>query len=439
MKEKTKKKAAGANGGQGKHQPNKSYAGSNPETIPDAIAKYAAARLSVVPIDSSTKRPKMSLLPRDKDDKPTWRPFSNEIAGPEWLKRWAESGVDAIAVVGGQVSGGLCILDFDVPRFYEAWKKAVGEMAKGLPTQRTGGGGYQVFYRCPNACGNEKLAWAPDDTEESGRTIAIETRGEGGYAVVPPSLHPSGNYYEIISGNLTNVPTITQDRADALIKAARDLDEMPHTAQQLKKIATQARNEHKKSRSHEKGTGVIDKYDDAHTVDELLTKHDYTLGSSGRYIRPGGNSESVWLVDGWSCHFSTNDPLNDGKFGAGKCGVHSPFGLYCELDHAGDVNAAVKAAAKELGIAHKPGKHPNDEVHLDVGDPTNPIRLVLQFDVCRGDNGSVRGRVTVKRDGQLLHEDHLDLSSAQRRAQFSKAVAAKCENTEGEEGNTDGK
>ena len=96
-----------------------------------------------------------------------------------------------------------------------AWCEQVGSLAEGLPVQRrTGreGGGFQVWLRCPEPGHNDKLAHVPDASEETGRRVAIETRAEGGYAVMPGSLHPSGNTYRAIAGDFANIPTYSRDR-----------------------------------------------------------------------------------------------------------------------------------------------------------------------------------------------------------------------------------
>ena len=106
----------------------------------------------------------------------------------EWLRNPQVAG---FAAVGGAVSGGLTVLDFDVAGFYERWAAKAGELAKELPTQRTGGGGFRVAFRSTLDVGNEKLAYAPAENRE-GREIAIETKGEGGYAALAPLFLPPG-------------------------------------------------------------------------------------------------------------------------------------------------------------------------------------------------------------------------------------------------------
>jgi hypothetical protein len=295
----------------------------------DAALAFIRAGVSIVPIDHTTKRPAMHLLPQGEDGKPTWKPFQQQIADEATVRRWFAAGTQAFAVVCGKVSGGLLVLDFDVPRFFGVWHSEAGELAAGLPRQKTGGGGYQVLVRCPNPGGNDKLAWAPDEQEETGRTIAIETRGEGGYAVVAPSLHPSGKRYTVLRGPaLANIPAVDQVRADALLDAARKLDEAPHTRQEQERLETQARESHQRRQAGRNGqASVISAFNEAHSIEALLERHSYAKGSGGRYIRPGGKSESVSVKNGRSCHWSSDDPLNDGRAVSG-CGCHDAFALY---------------------------------------------------------------------------------------------------------------
>jgi len=298
------------------------------------------AGVSIVPINHKTKKPALK-----------WKQYQTAIADEATVRRWFASGIQSFAVVGGKVSGGLLVLDFDAPGFCERFAVAAGNLANGLPTQQTGGGGYQVLLRCPDPGGNNKLAWTPAEQEDSGRTIAIETRGEGGYAVVAPSLHPSGERYKWL-GELTaaDVPTVTQAHADKLLAAARALDEAPLTRQERERTEAQARQSHRQRQAQANGqASVIDAFNAAHSIDAILSRYGYAKGTHGRFIRPGGESESVSVKDGRSCHWSSDDPLNDGR-GNGGCGCHDAFALYAHFEHGGDGKAAVKAAAELLGM-----------------------------------------------------------------------------------------
>ena len=187
--------------------------------LSELAAGYLAGGLSLVPTSAQTKRPDPELLPRDEAAKPGWKVYQERPADAATVKSWFARGCKSVAAIGGRVSGGLLIIDFDDARFYPAWREQVGSLADGLPVQRTGreGGGYQVWLRCPEPGHNDKLAYIPDENEESGRRVAIETRAEGGYAVMPGSLHPSGNTYRAIAGDFAKHPHRTASRGGSAL------------------------------------------------------------------------------------------------------------------------------------------------------------------------------------------------------------------------------
>jgi hypothetical protein len=310
----------------------------------DLALSYLAGGVSLVPCSPRTKRPDVDLLPKDEEGKPTWKPYQNQRATAATVKRWFARGCQSVAAIGGKVSGGLLIIDFDVARFYEAWKVQVGSLADGLPVQRTGreGGGYQVWFRCDDPGKNVKLAWVADETEETGRKCSVETRGEGGYAVMPGSLHPSGRRYEAINSDFAAVPTVPQAQADALLAAARKLDEAPLTRQQMEAREKAAETSERHRAESNGQTSVIDAYNERITIEAELKARRY-VQQGDRWRRPGGKSRSVYVREGRSFHHSANDPLNDGYW-------HRPFDVFCELEHGGDCKAAVKAAAELLGM-----------------------------------------------------------------------------------------
>lgn len=353
-------------------------------TINSLIAKAAYAYLdgglSLVPINPQTKRPFAKLLPQAVNDdgellfykkieddsleivtydtgfpKGTWDPYQINPPTRDEVRRWLEAGIVAIAVVGGRVSGGLEILDFDIPGYYERWLELAGELADGLPTQRTGGGGVQVGWRCDEPSENQKLAWHPDETAHSGREIAIETRGEGGYAVIAPSLHPSGNYYELIQGRFSDIPHIDMAVRDFLLLCARQLCQAPKTRQELER----GEQPPKRERTPYVGESVIDAYNHAHGIEDALTKYGYTRLNGGRYSRPGKESSGGVIVHkdvNKTYHLSSNDPLDSDSKGLHQ--PRSPFDYFLEFEHSGDYKSAVKAAALLLGM-NKPASRVN--------------------------------------------------------------------------------
>lgn len=299
------------------------------------------AGLSLIPVSAMTKRPIEKLLPQDPDSgSGSWKPYQQRLAPQRDLVLWLSEGAE-FAVVCGLISGSLRVIDFDILRFYLTWQLAVGSLADGLVIQRTGGGGYQAFFRCPNPGTNEKLAWTPDDTKPDGRAIAIETRGEGGYAVIAPSLHPSGAYYELIQGDFAAIPMLSQAHADALSDAARRLCEAPYTRRQLEamQVAMSRTSQHAQGLNGQ--VGAIDAWNKATSIEDALRQAGYTHRVGSRWSRPGGTNLSVEVRNNKSYHHSSNDPLNDGRW-------HDAFDLYSYYEHAGNASSAARAAATIL-------------------------------------------------------------------------------------------
>ncbi len=102
----------------------------------------------------------------------------------DWWTRWPNAN---IGIACGPSR--LLVVDLDGPEALTAW----AELAQrhNIPydtlTSHTGGGGIHVFYRLPDGLrlGNSAGRLGPH----------IDTRGDGGYIVAPPSVHPSGRLY----------------------------------------------------------------------------------------------------------------------------------------------------------------------------------------------------------------------------------------------------
>ncbi len=172
----------------------------------DHALRYRAAGLSIIPIDPRTKRPFFGMLPQERvngEVKRVWTPFQREIADEATVRRWFGRGDANIGIVAGAVSGGLLVLDFDTDaeRTYAAWCTAYGSGAQDFPTVKTAKG-YHVYARCEQPGGNRNLALSINGS------VLIQTRGEGGYVVAPPSVHPSGHIYELIYGDFATIPTL---------------------------------------------------------------------------------------------------------------------------------------------------------------------------------------------------------------------------------------
>lgn len=327
------------------------------------------AGLSVIPIDWRSKLPFADLLPiktgddgqpiiNQKTGKPerTWAPFQQRLATEDEIRAWfSRPDVLAYAIVCGAISGGLHVLDGDDMHRYDAWKERTVELAAGLVVAKTGSGARHTLWRVPEPGHNDKYAWVADDAEEDGRRIGLESRGEGGYIIGPGSRHPSGGYYEVLEGDLFNIPTISQARHDALVAEARRLDEAPKGRRQLEreKRQTERATVTRTPSTASSGASVIEAFNARYTVEEILERHGYQPRGS-RYARPGGTNPSVDIKDGKSRHWNSNDPLCDEH-------RHDAFDVYCYYEHADDTTSAVREAARELGLPPLERDEPQQE------------------------------------------------------------------------------
>lgn len=149
-----------------------------PENVASAALGYAAQGLAIFPCNPTNKRP---LTPHGFKDAST---DTDTVRG--WWARWPNA---MIGMPTGQTSG-VWVLDVDdVPLFAESRRNLP-------PTRRVmTGKGFHLHWRYDpaqpvrNAQRNEKTGWPFLDMP------GAEVRGEGGYVILPPSLHPSGRAY----------------------------------------------------------------------------------------------------------------------------------------------------------------------------------------------------------------------------------------------------
>ena len=164
----------------------------------------------------------LSVMPVRVDKKPIgkWKRHQERIPAQIEIMKWFGKGNYNLAIVGGQVSGGLLILDFDhkADEIFPAWLQMIGGVGEILPVVKTGKG-YHVYLRCENPANNTKLA------RNAAGEVYIETRGEGGYVLAPPSQHESGKQYLLIQGDLAKIPKLNSEDVKMLVKAAQFFDE----------------------------------------------------------------------------------------------------------------------------------------------------------------------------------------------------------------------
>jgi hypothetical protein len=179
---------------------------------------YLQAGLTVLPIEPGSKKAAVKWQVLQKN-KPTEKQVL-EWFGPEKY---------GLGLVCGRASAGLVVLDFDTAAeaSYHRWAKLVPELTPFLPLVRTGKG-LHVYARLPFEVRNVVLAQTPAGG------VLIETRGEGGYVLAPPTLHPNGSFYEWANG-FAHVPLLTARQGYKLLGACTQLHSCRQPEQNLAK------------------------------------------------------------------------------------------------------------------------------------------------------------------------------------------------------------
>jgi len=162
----------------------------------DYARMYRALGIQAVPAkmpseDKAWKRPIIK-----------WREYENELTDDATFDGWY--GVEGdfrartnMGMITGHASSNVWILDLDFhskPQAKKWLQNLLDKWNDGIPlrsaTQRTGGGGIQIMLYAPEG-------WTPPTNKTS---MGVDIRGQGGFAMLPPSLHESGKHYDWIKG-----------------------------------------------------------------------------------------------------------------------------------------------------------------------------------------------------------------------------------------------
>lgn len=156
--------------------------------LAEAAHDYVERGLAIIPLGVGKKEPVTKSGLNDWTDNPgqidVWW-GQGEHAGKRGNPSYN------IGMACGQVSGGIIVIDLDCHsdeanglHFLHDWEVEHGKLPETW-TQITGSGGKQLFYRA-----------GQDIRNSANGEIGVDVRGNGGYVVLPPSLHPCGDCYE---------------------------------------------------------------------------------------------------------------------------------------------------------------------------------------------------------------------------------------------------
>lgn len=300
--------------------------------------EYLSLGYSVLPIEIKLKRPVIS----------SWKRLQSVKLTDEEAER-AFDGETNIAIIFGKVSGNLECLDFDnhlgnASTLFDNFKSIVDTF--NLPYETTRSGGYHVFYRCEEPIpGSKKLAMGYDAINQR-PTALIETKGEGGYTIVSPSVG-----YEIQSGSFSEIPTITKEERDFIISECQKYNEIIEKEYELPQTNNETNN-------YGVGDTVGDRYNQSSKAlsecRQLLIQNGWTFSKNGiECARPDkklsdgisatlGKVKSRAGIPQFYVFSSNASPFEENK-------GYTPLCVRTTLAYAGDYTQSVIALAKEEG------------------------------------------------------------------------------------------
>jgi hypothetical protein len=278
----------------------------------------------------------------------------NKIPCIEWKKyqqslitiEQAEEGFElpyakTLSVVCGKSSGNLEVIDIDTKydltgNLFKDYLQDIADndpdLCAALLIIQTRSGGYHLYYHCDKIEGNQKLAQRPASADELAQNpndkirVLIETRGQGGYVVAPPS-----DGYKITQGQA--IPTITPDQRDILIELARSYNEV---------IEPPKREYVINNTTKEFFTTPWDDYNNRGDIIGLLQRHGWSAvrqTAARTYFRRPGKSKGI------SADYHHEKRLfksftTSSEFEVGHAYTH--YGIFKILECKGDSSQAAK-------------------------------------------------------------------------------------------------
>lgn len=343
-----------------------------PDMLAAALAAYDAG-LCVIPARTDgSKRPLGD-----------WAQWQERRPSRQQVTDWFKDGHPAMGAVCGAVSGDLEMFELEgrfMARFgsVEFMERAqqfgveltLKRMLTGLVVVSPSDGRHFICRVDGAVDGNTKLA------RDANSDTLIETRGEGGFVMLPPShgtTHPSGRpWMARVGGDFATIVTITADERERLHALARSYDETP--APKPVQPVTGARRA-----THTRYSGAAgDSWFDmvvAHlsatwTMQALLEHYGWTWCYTDRHgrelMRRPGKDEGVSgsVNEAGRFHpFSSTTPFPSAK--ADKMSpTYDLLDVVAVYEHQGDRQVAAKSVADVTGIM-RAWQHTRNEAAAD--------------------------------------------------------------------------
>jgi hypothetical protein len=273
-----------------------------------------------------------------------------------------------MGAVCGAVSGDLLMFElegrfmarFGPAEFLERAREfgvelTVRRMLTGVVVRSPSDGRHFIVRVVGAVDGNTKLA-----RDSDGNTL-IETRGEGGFVILPPShgsTHPSGNAWASTKGEFADIVTLTADEIERLYALARSYDETPapkpHTPVSSAQKVTQSRYTGNVGESW--FDAVLGHLAATWTMRGLLEHYGWTWCYDDRHgrqlLRRPGKDEGVSgsiNTNGRFHPFSSTTPFPSARADKGAP-TYDLLDVIAVYEHHGDRDVAAREIADTTGI-----------------------------------------------------------------------------------------
>lgn len=267
----------------------------------------------------------------------SWKEFQTRFITDEEINSRAAI-AKGIAIICGSISGNLEVIDIDCK--YDVTGKLWSDLLQSIPEQlmdkmvvaKTKSNGYHLYYRCSSVSPNSKLSRRPATDEEIASNpnlkvfVLIETRGEGGYVVAPPS-----DGYEWVSGTISDVVTISDSEKEQLWEICRSFNQYLDEPERIIDGNT--------------GLSPIDDFNSRGDAIGLLERHGWKVvrkQGDKTYLRRPGKEDGTsgdWIESKrWFSVFSTSTQFEPNR-------AYNASALFCYLECGGNW----KKATAELG------------------------------------------------------------------------------------------
>jgi hypothetical protein len=298
---------------------------------------YLKSGLSTIPTNSQ----KQSLY--------SWKKYQAVLPTEDELKKaFSTSAAKGIAVICGAVSGNLEVIDVDCKYGvnFEDYAKSIKDANTDLYSRlliiKTKSNGYHIYYRCEVIEGNQKLAERPANDDElhenpnAKQFVLIETRGEAGYVIAPPT-----DGYDHVQGS--SIPVITIDERDTLLSIARSFTKIIEPIRQPRLP------------NNNDTITTWDDYNKRGDVIALLEKHGWSVtkrdGERSLLLRPGASTQqhsAVFFHNTRIFYVHTTSTNFENK-------GYNPFAVYTHLECNGDWRKAAKQLSEIYGERNEGG------------------------------------------------------------------------------------